>query len=672
MTRGPYIRPRIVTEPQATAQWIEIFQTVVMAASTATLTSMQPKYPDSSGGAPSATSSTRPAASDAVMNVRTMSLGRLAPTFLSSHWPCRMPRVMNSVGTTPAKKAASNPQPRPAVPSACQPTTITVAMIQFLGSSRYVTRSATVLSLTGTSRDQATTSHGRLASSIPGLSRTPPASYVPGDSMRRRWLRMPARTGAEFLDRLAGARTNVEIQGETLTGGVAEHPAFRNVVRSYAELFDMQHDPAYRDVLTYPSPLTGEPVATSFLMPRTPADLEKRRLAFKLWADRSLGMLGRTGDYLNSALMALASAADWFGQADSAFARNIAAYYEKVREEDLLCTHTLIPPQANRAVTGSQQAGGALMAHVVREDDNGIVVRGARMLATIGPFADELLVFPSTVLRGTPEDKPYSFAFAIPSDAPGLRYIAREPLDYGRTHFDHPLGSRFDESDAVVVFDDVHVPYERCFVLGDPELCNGFYTATSAVAHMTHQVLTRTTAKTEYILGLVTLLTEAIGIGQFQHVQADLAEIITTLETLRAFGRAAEADAAVNSFGVLTPAWAPLNAARNLYPRLYQRFPEILRKLGASGLMATPTEADVTGPAAADIDTYLQAATLPGAERVRLFRLAWDTCISAFAGRQALYEYYFFGDPVRMAGAYVASYDREPYKARVRAFLERS
>ena len=215
---------------------------------------------------------------------------------------------------------------------------------------------------------------------------------------------MPARTGAEFLDRLAGARTHVEIQGETLTGGVAAHPAFRNVVRSYAELYDMQHDPAYRDVLTYPSPSTGEPVATSFLMPRTAADLERRRRAFRLWADRSFGMLGRTGDYLNIALMALASAADWLGQADAAFARNVAAYYEKVREEDLLCTHTLIPPQANRAVAGSQQGAGALMAHIVREDDNGIVVRGARMLATIGPFADELLVFPSTVLRGTPED----------------------------------------------------------------------------------------------------------------------------------------------------------------------------------------------------------------------------------------------------------------------------
>src|SRR6266705_438985 len=482
---------------------------------------------------------------------------------------------------------------------------------------------------------------------------------------------MAARSGSEFLGRLAAARVHVEIQGETLTGGVAGHPAFRNVVHSFAELYDMQHDPAYRDTLTYPSPTTGDPVAMSFLTPRTPEDLVKRRKACKLWADRSLGMLGRTGDYLNSALMALASAQDWFAQAGPGFGENIRRYYEKVRDQDLLCTHTLIPPQANRAVSGSQQAGGSLMAHIVREDDNGIVVRGARMLATIGPFADELLVFPSTVLRNDPADKQYSFACAIPNDAPGLRYLAREPLDYGRPRHDHPLGSRFEEPDAVVVFDDVHVPYERCFVLGDAELCNGFYLDTSAASHMTHQVLARTTAKTEYILGLVSLLTQAIGIEQFQHVQADVAEVITTLETLRALLRAAEADAAPNEFGVLTPAWPPLNTARNLYPKLYQRFPEILRKLGASGLIATPTEADVTGPAAADIETYLQSATLSGPERVRLFRLAWDACASAFASRQALYEYYFFGDPVRMAGAYVAQYDLAPCTGPVRAFLER-
>ncbi|GAA3036410.1 hypothetical protein GCM10020000_12550 [Streptomyces olivoverticillatus] len=268
----------------------------------------------------------------------------------------------------------------------------------------------------------------------------------------------------------------------------------------------------------------------------------------------------------------------------------------------------------------------------MREDDNGVVIRGARMLATIAPFADELLVLPSTLLRGTPEDRPYSYAFAIPTDAEGLRYIAREPLDPGQPRHDHPLASRFDEPDCVVVFDDVHVPYERCFLLGDVERCNDLFARTSAVVHMAHQAVTRTVTKTEYVLGLVSLLTEAIGIEGYQHVQDDIAEIITTLEMLRAFLRAAESDARVNRFGVLTPAWAPLNAARNLYPKLCQRFPQILRKLGAAGLMATPTGFDVTGLAASDIDACLQSATLTGAERVKLFRLVWDTCISAFSG----------------------------------------
>ena len=480
---------------------------------------------------------------------------------------------------------------------------------------------------------------------------------------------MGARTGQEYVDRLALTRPSVEINGESIDGPIPEHPALAGIVRSYAELFDLQHTPELRDVLTYESPTSGQRVGTSFLVPRSAPDLERRRAGFSAWADHSLGFLGRTGDYLNSSLMALSQASDWFAQADPRFGENIRAYYERVREEDLLTTHTLIPPQANRAAGAGQQVDGrALGAHVVSQDDNGIVIRGARMLATIGPIADELLVFPSTILRGGPEDEPYSFAFAVACDTPGLRFICRETLDYGR---DHPLGSRFDEVDAVVVFDDVHVAWERVFMLGHPELCNGFYTETGAVVHMTHQVTARTTAKTETFLGLLSLMTEAIGIEQFSHIQEDLAEVVVVLSIMRALVRAAEADAETNRHGVLTPAWEPLNTARNWYPKVSQRLPEIVRKFGASGLMAIPTEGDVTGHAAADIDTYLQSATLSGPERVRLFRLAWDASTSAFAGRQNLYEHYFFGDPVRMAGALLKATDREPAKERVRGFLER-
>jgi 4-hydroxyphenylacetate 3-monooxygenase len=478
---------------------------------------------------------------------------------------------------------------------------------------------------------------------------------------------MGARTGQEYLDRLAATRPTVDINGERVAGPVTEHPALKEIAATYAGLYDLQHERP--DVLTYESPTSGERVGMSFLVPRDAGDLARRRGGFKAWADHSLGVLGRTGDYLNSALMALSEAGDWFAQADPKFGANVRAYYEKVREEDLLTTHTLIPPQANRAVGAGQQIDGrALGAHVASEDDNGIVVRGARMLATIGPIADELLVFPSTVLRGQPEDAPYSFAFAVACDAPGLHFICRENLDYGRGH---PLGGRFDEVDAVVVFDDVHVPWERVFMLGHPELCNGFYTDTQAVVHMTHQVVTRTSAKTEAFLGLISLMTEAIGIEQFSHIQEDVAEVVAMAGMLHALVDAAEAGAEPNEFGVMTPAWEPLNTARNWYPKASQRLPEIVRKFGASGLMALPTEADIAGAAREDVERYLQSATLSGPERVRLFRLAWDFAVSGFGGRQNLYEYYFFGDPVRMAGAYLKATDREPYKERVRAFLDR-
>jgi 4-hydroxyphenylacetate 3-monooxygenase len=483
---------------------------------------------------------------------------------------------------------------------------------------------------------------------------------------------MAARTGTQYIEALNQSERDVRVHGERVTSGIAEHPAFRGVVRSYAALYDAQHDPELAGTLTYTSPSSGEPVGTSFLQPRGAEDLARRRAMMSCWAQRSFGMLGRTGDYLNSALMAMAAAADWFGQVEPRFADNVRAYYEYVREHDLLLTHTLINPQSNRSAGPGGQRDPYQAAAIVDRTDAGIVIRGARMLATIGPISDEILVLPSTVLQARPEDEPYAYAFAIPSDTPGLRYLCRESLDYGRGHFDHPLGSRFEEMDAVAIFDDVLVPYERCFMIGHPELLTRgrLYSDTGALGHMTHQVVVKDLAKTEFMLGVISLITEAIQIEAFQHVQEKIAEVINAREILAGILRAAEADAAPDRWGLWTPAWAPLNTARNWFPRVYPRFKEILWQLAASGLFGLPTEADTTGETGADVDRFLQCATLDGIDRVRLFRLAWDASASAFAGRQEIYEFFFFGDPVRMAQALVASYDRAPYVDRVRRFVQ--
>jgi 4-hydroxyphenylacetate 3-monooxygenase len=482
------------------------------------------------------------------------------------------------------------------------------------------------------------------------------------------------RTGRQYLDKLNSMTPEIYVNGEKVTSGVADHPVFRNLTRTYAHLFDMQHDPTCAAALTVSDPSTGERINASFLIPRTEADLVSRRAAVTAWADYSHGFLGRTGDYMNSALTALAAATTFFGKADPVYGTRIRAYHEYAAAGDLLATHTLVPPQVNRSETASQQGGGQLSARVVEEREDGVVIRGARLLATIGPIADELLVFPSTLLRGTPEDAPYSFAFAIPNDAPGLRYYCRAPLYNGGGSFDEPLASRFEEMDAVVVFDDVFVSSDRIFMLGHPELCNAWYTETGAGALMTHQVVARTLAKTEFYLGLASEIADTIGIGQFQHIQEDLAELVSYVEIEKALLRAAEADGALSADGVFLPSWPTLNAARNWYPRkVSQRLPEIIRKFCASGLMALPGEADFALAARdgrTDLDTYLQSATTTAERRARLFKLALDASVSGFAGRETLYEYYFFGDPVRMAGAMVGGYDREPARARVRRLLE--
>ena len=477
-----------------------------------------------------------------------------------------------------------------------------------------------------------------------------------------------ARRGTQFIQRLKERPPAIWYGGQQVTD-VTEHPAFKGGVGTLAGLYDLQWQRA--DIALYDSPSSGRKVARAFMMPRTHEELRSVSQAMRVWAEHTHGMMGRVPDYINRAMTAYAAGADFLAQADPRFGVNTRRYYENLRESDLCLTHTLIPPQANRAVSLQRQADPFLAARVKEETAAGLVIRGCRMLATL-PIADEIMVFPSTVLKHPEEDAPYAFGFCIPNDTPGLKFICRESVDYGRSHFDHPLSSRFEEMDAVVVFDDVFVPWDNVFLYRDVARCNEAYARTGAITHMAHQVVVKNIAKCEFLLGLATLMVNAIGVEVFQHIQEKLAEIWVNLETMKAFLRTAEADAALDEWGVIRPAWNPLDAARNLFPRLYPRMVEIVQQIGASGLVAMPTEADVKGPLSEDIKKYFQAARAEAFDRIPLFRLAWDASLSAFASRQVLYERFFFGDPVRMAGAVLAGHNSEfqQYAEKVREFIK--
>lgn len=469
---------------------------------------------------------------------------------------------------------------------------------------------------------------------------------------------MPAITGAEYLYRLRHSHGEIWLDGERIID-ITTHPATRNGAQTLAELYDLQHAPELRDTMTYVGD-DGQRVGMSFLVPRTVEDLTRRSRMMYQWAHYTGGMMGRSPDYLNSSFMAMASANLYFAQNRPEFAANMRLYYEYLRDQDICLTHALIDPQANRSVSVSQQSDPFLAAGVVTETDAGLIIRGCRLLATLSPLANEIAVFPSTVLREPSESMRYAFAFAIPSDTPGLKFICREGFDVGRSRFDHPLASRFEELDAIVVFDDVLVPWERVFLYGDNDLTNNVYGRTGAVVHMQHQVAVKSIAKTALLLGVASAIVDSIQIGGFQHVQEKVAELITNLETLKALLRASEVDAALNEYGVMTPARAPLDVIRLTFPRIYPRMVEIIQQLSASGLMAIPSEREFDGPMGAYLDRYLQSAKQPARERVALFRLAWDIASSSFGGRQLHYERFFFGDPVRVAGGLFASYDKRP------------
>jgi 4-hydroxyphenylacetate 3-monooxygenase len=481
---------------------------------------------------------------------------------------------------------------------------------------------------------------------------------------------MPARTGQQYIKGLQAQEREVWLRGERVKD-VTTHPGLANGARAIAALYDLQHDPKLRDEMTYVSPTSGERVGLSFIIPRSRQELEARRVMMLNWARMTCGMMGRSPDFMNVTFAAWAGAAEYFGQGRREFAKNLTSYYEYIRENDLTLTHALINLQRSRAASGMFNLEEETALHLVRETDAGIVVRGARVLATLGPMADEIAVYSPRLGRMSDRHSPFALTFAIPCGTPGLKFLCRESFDLGRSHADHPLGSRFEEMDCVVFFDDVLVPWERVFLLGDVDLVNGASMKTHASRHSAHQGAAKNLAKCEFVLGVALLMTQTLGNAQLPHSEERLGELMMYTELTRACIRAAEADAELDEWGVMCPAQMPAEITRNLFMTAYPRMVEILQLLGSSSFMIIPSEADFAGPLAPEIEQYLATDNSSAHDRVKLFRLAWDIACSSFGSRQVLYERFFASDPLTRARILNAVYPKEEIIERVLNFLGR-
>jgi 4-hydroxyphenylacetate 3-monooxygenase len=481
---------------------------------------------------------------------------------------------------------------------------------------------------------------------------------------------MAARTGQQYIDGLREQEREVWLGGERVRD-VTTHKGLAGGVRAIAQLYDMQHDPKLREVMTYKSPSSGRPVGRSFDTPATKEALETRTQMMLNWARATCGMMGRSPDFMNVTFAAWGAAADFFGEKRPEFADNMRRYVEYIRENDITLTHALINLQRARNVSGMFNLEGGTALEVIRETDSGIIVRGARILATLAPLSDEIAVYSPRMARHTEQHSPFAVSFSIPCGTRGLKFLCRDSFDLGRSHFDAPLGSRFEEMDCIVFFDDVLVPWERVFLLYDVDRLNATPTVTHSTAHSAHQGAAKNLAKCEFVLGLALNMTQALGNAHLPHTEERVGQLMLYTELMRACMRAAEADAKIDQWGVMCPAILPVECTRNLMMTAYPRMLEIIQLLGSSSFLLTPSEADFNGPLKPQIEQYLATDNMAAKDRVKLFRLAWDVAGSAFGSRQELYERFFASDPLTRARAMAAIYPKGEVMERVTEFLNR-
>lgn len=454
---------------------------------------------------------------------------------------------------------------------------------------------------------------------------------------------MTARTGQQYLDGLRDDRV-VWLGNEKVD--IMSHPAFAGSLKGMAGYFDWQHTHA-QDCLVA-DPETGKPMSASLIVPRNADDLARRHKAFERFARYSVGMLGRTPDYVNVTLAGFVARSDIFeAKGDKTYSDRLKRFYREVVEKDLSLTHTIIHPVVDKSLPDTEGINGECALRVVKRTKDSIVVRGAKILATLGPFADELFVYPGVPQPPT-VDRDTLLAFSIPMNTKGLITLCRDHYGVNAPTGDLPFSSRFDEQDAFMIFDDVEIPLERVFIDGDLDIYNGLMRHGWA-ANIMQQTSIRAAVKLEFAYELCTRMARSTNAEKRPETAALLGELWAYSQLTRSAIVAAEAGAHDWGNGAFFPDDRPFRATRAMMPGWMVKANDAIKTIGSHNLLATPSLEAIDNP---EIGPLIKAF-MPGSngmsarERAQIFRTAWDFAGSALGGRVELYERFYLASAPR-------------------------
>ena len=448
------------------------------------------------------------------------------------------------------------------------------------------------------------------------------------------------RSGQAYMQALKDGRS-IYLDGERIAD-VTVHPAFAPAVRLIADTYEHARDAANLEVTSYIEPDTGQRRHTMWLVPRSAQDLTARRQMHEFWAKPSYGHMGRTPDHVASTMAAFVASPEVFARGGAAFAQNVQRFYAKACEDDLYIAYVIVPPQGDRTKPAHQQPDPHLYAGMVKERDDGIVLRGAQMIGTSAPLADSL--FFTSIVPLQPGDEDYALSVVLPCNTPGLKMYPRRPYAPMATSvYDYPLSSRFDETDSLIVFDDVFIPWEQVFVYRDVPLTQAQFHETGAHLLANFQALVRFSVKLKFLTGLARKLCELHNIDTLPPVQATVGgELAATAALFESLMLAAETRP-LERHGMAVPHPQFVYTGMALQRKMIVDVMRSLRELCGGGPICVPSSvasftSEVT---ASDTARYYRSANTPAEERVKILKLVWDAMGSEFAGRQLQYEMFY-------------------------------
>jgi 4-hydroxyphenylacetate 3-monooxygenase len=388
----------------------------------------------------------------------------------------------------------------------------------------------------------------------------------------------------------------------------------------------------------------------SYLAPKSAEDLLARRRNTEVWARESYGMMGRYPDFCAGIIVGMYDVRDELAKVKPEFGANITNYLAHARDHDLSLSHGLHDPAMDKSLRPRDDPDRCL--RIVKERDDGIVVRGARFV-TLGPLTNEVVIAPTYVLRE--DEAEFALWFAMPVATPGIKQICRTSFAQDRDPTDYPTSTRFDEQDSLVIFDDVLVPWERVFLANAPDQCNKLFRA-RVMTWASYASVLQLLARIELIIGVGHLLAKTSGTETRPGIIAEMGELVMYSQLFRSVIRAAEVDCVETPGGNISLGPAP--HLRALITSTSERIVTILEHIGTSSLIFVPSAEDMAVPELRKyIEIYGRGKGVDADFRQRLCKLAWELTGDSFGGRQQLYERLHSGSPEAVIANVYHRYD---------------